>query len=380
MSSRCKAPLRAARTVQARPCKAGASASGASRKREQCSGRDRLFLGATLHRVDRAALPCTVLAMEYRSLGATGMKVSRLCFGTMSFGAEADEATSAAMFERCRAQGINFFDCADVYAGGRSEEILGRLMASARDELVIASKAHFATGKRETDRGSSRYHLVRAVEASLRRLQTDRIDVLYLHHFDPDTALEETLRSLELLVRQGKILHPAASNFAAWQTMQALGIADRRGWAPLACLQPMYNLLKRQAEVEILPMAAAMGLGVCTYSPLGGGVLTGKYTRPSAHGRLEVNPAYQKRYGQSFDVAAAFCRLCADLGHHPASVAVAWVASHPAVTCPILGARSLEQLEPSLSALEVPMTPELREELSQLTPKPAPANDRSEES
>jgi aryl-alcohol dehydrogenase-like predicted oxidoreductase len=319
--------------------------------------------------------------MEYRSLGSTGLQVSRLCFGTMSFGGDADEATSRAMFERCREVGINFFDCADVYAGGKSETILGKLIKDSREELVIASKAHFPTGKAPTQRGSNRHHLVNAVEASLKRLNTDRIDILYLHHYDTATALEDTLRSLELLLLQGKILYPAASNFAAWQVMRALGIAERKGWAPLACLQPMYNLAKRQAEVEILPMAHEMGLGVCTYSPLAGGLFTGKYASPDAKGRLKANAAYKVRYGEAsyLETAAGLSGVAQELGQHPASLAVAWVASHPAVTAPILGARNLEQLEPSLKALEIQMTPELRERITRLSPEPAPANDRTEE-
>jgi aryl-alcohol dehydrogenase-like predicted oxidoreductase len=299
----------------------------------------------------------------------------------MSFGGDADAATSKVLYARCREVGINFFDCADVYAGGKSESILGELIAGSRDELVIATKAHFSTGQAPTDRGSTRYHLVRAVEASLRRLKTDRIDVLYLHHYDSTTALDDTLKSLELLVQQGKILYPAASNFAAWQVMRALGIAERQGWAKLACLQPMYNLAKRQAEVEILPMAAEMGLGICTYSPLAGGLLTGKYAQKGAQGRLESNAMYKVRYGDPshHDVAASLASLAQELGHHPASLAVAWVASHPAVTAPILGARNLEQLEPSLKALDVDMTPELRERIGLLSAAPPPAHDRTEE-
>jgi aryl-alcohol dehydrogenase-like predicted oxidoreductase len=246
---------------------------------------------------------------------------------------------------------------------------------------VIATKAHFGTGPAPTSRGSNRYHLVRAVEASLERLGTDRIDILYLHHFDQSTALDDSLKSLELLIAQGKILYPAASNFSAWQTMRALGIAERNGWAPLACLQPMYNLAKRQAEVEILPMAIEMGLGVCSYSPLAGGLLTGKYQSEEAQGRLKTNAMYKVRYGErvNHEIAVGLNALAREIGHHPASVAVAWVATHPGITAPILGARNLEQLEPSLKALDVGMTPELRERVSQLSPAPAPANDRSEE-
>ena len=212
--------------------------------------------------------------MELVPLGGTGVRISRLCLGTMPFGGDADEATSAAQFRAARDAGINIFDTADIYNGGRSEEILGRLVADQRDEVVIASKAYFPTGKDPNARGSSRLHLVRAVEASLRRLATDRIDVFYLHRFDDDTPLEESLRALDDLVHQGKILYPAASNSAAWQIAKGLGLCAAGGWASFVCVQPMYNLVKRQAEVEILPMAASEHLAVLPYNPLGGGLLS----------------------------------------------------------------------------------------------------------
>jgi len=321
--------------------------------------------------------------MDYRFLGPTGVRVSRLCLGTMTFGGDADEGTSAALFHRCREAGVNFFDCADVYVKGRSEEILGRLIARCRDEVVIASKAYFPTSDDPNARGSSRYHLVRAVEASLRRLGTDRIDLYFLHRFDDVTDLEETLRAVELLVSQGKILYPAASNFAAWQVSKALGVQRRHGWAPLVCVQPMYNLLKREAEVEILPMAAAEGLAVTPYSPLAAGMLTGKYAAesPPEIGRLVSNKMYQTRYGvESYpEIARRFASVAREHGHHPASLAIAWVAAHPAVTAPLIGARSLDQLEPCLKAVEIDMTPELREKISALSPEPPPATDRNEE-
>lgn len=321
--------------------------------------------------------------MEYKLLGKTGVKVSTLCFGTMSFGGDADEQTSAAMFNRCREVGINFFDCANVYAKGRSEEILGKLIASCRDEVVITSKVYGSTGPDLNARGASRRHIRTAVEASLKRLNTDYLDVYFLHHFDQEAALEETLRALDDLVRDGKILYPAASNFAAWQVAKALGVSARQGWARFECLQPMYNLVKRQAEVEILPMAQSETLGVIPYSPLGGGLLTGKYgasQRPDS-GRLVENQMYQKRYreGLYYDVAERFTNFARERGWAPASLAVAWVASHPAVTAPIIGARNLEQLEGSLNALEIKMTPELRAEISDLSPEPPPATDRTEE-
>ncbi|HEY63600.1 MAG TPA: aldo/keto reductase [Caldilineae bacterium] len=321
--------------------------------------------------------------MEYRTLGRTGVQVSCLCMGTMTFGREADEETSAAMFHRCREVGINFFDTANVYAEGRSEEILGKLIKGCRDEIVLASKVCFPVGEDVNARGLSRRHIMLAVEDSLRRLGTDWIDIYYVHHTDPKTPMEETLRALDDLVHQGKILYPAVSNWAAWQIAKALGISEREGLAKFVCIQPMYNLVKRQAEVEILPLAMSEQLGVVPYSPLGGGLLTGKYgtkQRPQ-QGRLVENPMYQKRYGDPvyYEIAERFTQHARERGVHPVSLAVAWVMSHPAVTAPIIGARNLEQLEPSLKALEVPMTPEWRAEISALSIEPPPPTDRTEE-
>ena len=321
--------------------------------------------------------------MEYRFLGETGIKVSELAMGTWAFGGEADAETARAMFDRCRDVGINVFDCADSYHGGRSEEILGGLIAGCRDEVIITSKAYFPTGDHPNAAGASRRHLVRSVEESLRRLGTEWIDIFFIHRFDERTALEETLRALDDLLDQGKILYPAASNFAAWQVEKALGISARQGWAGFACIQPMYNLVKRQAEVEILPMAEAETLGVMTYSPLGGGLLTGKYgpnRRPSS-GRLVEDDIFQVRYGEGWmiDTAGRLAVFAAEHGFDPVALAVAWVGSHPAVTAPIIGARNVEQLEGSLAAAEIKMTPALRAEISALSPTPPPATDRNEE-
>jgi aryl-alcohol dehydrogenase-like predicted oxidoreductase len=323
-------------------------------------------------------------AMQYRPLGKTGLQVSSLCCGTMSFGAEADEAAAAAMYRRCRDAGINFFDCADIYAKGRSEEILGRLVASHRDEIILTSKVGFPTGPDINACGLSRRRILLAIESSLRRLNTDRIDFYFLHRFDERTPLEETLHALDDLVQQGKIVYLGISNAAAWQIAKALGISARQNWARFECLQPMYNILKRQAEVEILPLAKSEQLGVIPYSPLGGGLLTGKYgvSRRPETGRLKENPTYAARYGlqpENFVAAEHFAKYAADHGFHPAGLAVAWVMSHPAVTAPIVGARSLEQLEASLGALNIVMTAELRKEVSTLTPEPPLATDREEE-
>ena len=287
------------------------------------------------------------------------------------------------MFHRCREVGINFFDTANVYNKGRSEEILGQLIADCRDEIVVSSKVGFSIGADVNARGLSRRHVMGSVEASLKRLGTDHLDFYFLHTFDPRTPIEETLRALDDLVHQGKILYPGVSNWAAWQIATALGISAREGLARFACIQPMYNLVKRQAEVEILPLAQAERMGVITFSPLGGGLLTGKYspTRRPERGRLVEDSLYKTRYGDPlyYDIAERFAAHAQERGVHPASLAVAWVISHPAVTAPIIGARNVAQLEASLSALDVPMTPEWRAEISALSVEPPPATDRSEE-
>ena len=321
--------------------------------------------------------------MEYRMLGKTGVKVSPLCFGTMSFGGDADEKMSESMFHFCREQGINFFDCANVYQQGRAEEILGKLIKTCRQEVVITTKVYFPTGSGVNDGGSSRYHIMNAVEASLKRLGTDRIDIDFLHRYDDTTPLEETLRALDDLVRQGKILYLGASNFTAWQTVKALGLSAKDGMTGFSCIQPMYNLVKRQTEVEILPMALTENLGVIPYSPLGGGLLSGKYSsshRPEK-GRLIENKMYKTRYGFNwmFETAERFSDLAKSKNVHPAALAVAWVASHPAVTAPIIGARNTEQLEKLLGTLEIKMSPVFRDEISSLSPEPPSPTDRNEE-
>lgn len=320
--------------------------------------------------------------MDYKFLGNTGVKVSSLCFGTMSFGGDADEETSKLLYNRCLDAGINFFDCANMYADGRSETILGKFIAGHRKELVITSKVYFPVGPGLNDRGASRRHIKLAVEDSLRRLNTDWLDIYFIHHFDENTNLEETLRALEDLVTAGKILYPAASNFAAWQVMKSLSISDKRGWTRFAVLQPMYNLAKRQAEVELLPLAQAENLGVIPYSPLGGGLLTGKYNHKKPEkGRLVDNKMYTARFSQAenFEIAERFTEFAKTNGYEPAALAVAWVASHPGVTAPILGARSVEQLNGSLQSVNINMTPELREQISSLSFTPPPATDRYEE-
>lgn len=319
--------------------------------------------------------------MQYKQLGATGLTVSRLAFGTMSFGDQSDETASGELYSTCRDAGINVFDTADVYSQGRSEEILGRLIRGHRDEVVVATKAYFPTGKGPNDLGASRFHLRRALEGSLRRLGVDHVDIYYVHRFDDKTPLEETFRTLDDFVRSGKVGYIGISNFAAWQTQKAIGLTERYGWTRPAVLQPMYNLVKRQAEVELLPMAASEGVGVMPYSPLGGGLLTGKYAASASptQGRLVDNKMYAVRYAGTQEVAEGFVRLAREWGVSPAALAVRWVADHPAVTAPLLGARRVDQLLPVLTALDLGLPEDWYATISALSPSPPPATDRNEE-
>jgi aryl-alcohol dehydrogenase-like predicted oxidoreductase len=316
--------------------------------------------------------------MQNTLLGRTGVRVSKLCFGTMSFGREADEAESGRMYAACRDAGITFFDCANVYSDGRAEEILGRLIGSERDRIVLTSKV--GSGTKVIGGGLDRRNIRAEVENSLRRLGTDRLDVLFVHRFDDGTPVEETLRALEDLVRAGKVLYLGASNWAAWQVAKALGISARQGWTRFDVLQPMYSLVKRQAEVELLPLALSEGLGVTPYSPVGGGLLSGKY-RGEATGRIRLDATYARRYAPDwmFQTAADFAAFAEANGWHPVSLAVAWVAANPAVTAPIIGARDVAQLRASLAALDVPMDRELWAEVAAMSPAPPPATDRLEE-
>ena len=319
--------------------------------------------------------------MKYKVLGHTGVQVSRLCFGTMSFGGDADEAASAAMFKATRDLGINFYDCANNYNNGKSEEILGRLMRGSRDDLVVATKVFNKMRPDVNAKGSSRLNVSRSVDECLKRLQTDRVEILYLHQRDPLTPIDETMRALEDLVRAGKVLYPALSNHSAWETQAALAVQEKHGWARVQAIQPMYSLVKRQAEVEIFPMAQANGLGVFPYSPAGGGLLSGKYADKSAQGRIANVKQYAERYSDAWmhDVALDFAAFCKKHGFHPMSTAVAWAAAHPAVTAPIIGARNVQQLQASLDSLKIDMTPALWAEIAALSRTPPPATDRLEE-
>ncbi len=321
--------------------------------------------------------------MNFKLLGRTGVFVSGLCFGTMSFGGIADKNESAAMYKAVREKGINFFDTANVYNKGVSEEIFGELMAHERDELVITSKYSVRTGTDVNAVGSSRRHLMLEVDKSLKRLKTDRIDLYFVHNFDPYTHVEEVLRALDDLVKQGKILYLGVSNWAAWQIAKAQGLAFHYGWSRFECIQPMYNLVKRQAEAEIIPMAMAENMAVMTYSPLAGGMLTGKYLAKQApeKGRFVEQKMYADRYSSEEYLKATekFVNYAESHGVNPATLAVAWVAARPGITAPIIGARNTDQLKYSLDAGDFSMTTEMHGDISRFFPGPPPANDRSEE-
>lgn len=293
-------------------------------------------------------------------------------FGCMQWGGRADETASRQMFDACLAAGVTHFDTAFGYTDGMSETLLGRFAAPLRDRLFVATKAGY-------EGGAGRANLLAQFDASRKRLAMDTVDLLYLHRFDPDTPLDETLATFARLQSDGLIRQIGLSNFAAWQVMKAQAIAARLG-TRIDAIQPMHNLVKRQVEVELLPMAADQGIAVFSYSPLGGGLLSGKYAAGEV-GRLSTDTRYATRYGQPAMHAAAtgLAHLSAEVAIPAATLAVAWVRAHPLRPNPILSARSVEQLAPSLAALDLRLEPDLYARLSALYPAPPPATDRLEE-
>ncbi|TJZ59313.1 aldo/keto reductase [Streptomyces piniterrae] len=302
--------------------------------------------------------------MEYRTLGSSGCSVSTLALGTMTFGAESDEATAHAQLDRFTEAGGTLVDTADVYTAGASEEIVGRWLASRpadiRDRVVLATKGRFPMGDGPNDVGLSRRRLARALDASLRRLRVETVDLYQVHAWDPLTPVEETLRFLDDAVRQGKIHYIGLSNFTGWQIQKTVDTADFRGLARPVTLQPQYSLLSREIEWEIVPACASEGLGLLPWSPLGGGWLTGKYRRderPAGATRLGEDPgrgveAYDRRAGieRTWAIVDEVRAVADERGISMAQVALAWLADRPAVTSVILGARTVEQLDDNLAA------------------------------
>lgn len=318
--------------------------------------------------------------MNLRYLGRTGLKVSEICLGTMTFGNEADEATSHAILDRYYEMGGNFIDTANVYSRGISESIVGKWVQSRRRELVIATKFRFPmSDSLPNEVGASRYHIMNAVEGSLRCLNIETIDLYQIHCWDTQTPIDETLRALDDLVKQGKVRYIGASNFAGWHLSKALGISERMGWARFECLQPEYSLISRGIEYDVLPACQYENVGVIAWSPLGGGFLTGKYPREDERpadtrfGRTASNIAenYWPRRSKerNWDILDVVKEIAADHNVTPAQIALAWVMAQPGITAPIVGARNLGQFEDNLAALNVTLS---ADELTRLNAVSAP--------
>ena len=320
--------------------------------------------------------------MRHTRLGRTGLSVSRLCLGTMTFGLQCDEAASRAILDRAAAGGITFLDTADVYpvgggleTVGRTEEIVGRWLESRRQDFVVGTKCAGAMSARPWDRGNSRKHILDAIDGSLRRLRTDYIDLYQLHHFDPHTAIDETLRELDDVVRAGKARYVGCSNFHAYQVARALGRSEALGLARFDSVQPRYNLLFRQIERELLPLSREEGVAVIPYNPLAGGLLSGKHRRdagPTAGTRFTLGNAaerYQDRYWheREFETVEALRPLAAEAGMPLARLAVAWMLAEPVITSPIVGASRPEQLDDVLPATEKPLDGALKARLDEMT-------------
>lgn len=320
--------------------------------------------------------------MKHKRLGRTGLQVSGLCLGTMTFGLQCDEKTSIAIMDRAAAGGVTFFDTADVYplggtpeTSGRTEEIVGKWLKGRRDRFVLATKCFGRTGPARWDQGNSRKHILDAVDASLRRLQTDCIDLYQLHGPDPETPIDETIRALEDVVRSGKVRYVGCSNFLAYQVARAIGRSEAMGAVRFDSVQPRYNLLFREIERELLPLCAEEGIGVIPYNPIAGGLLSGKHdpaSGPTEGSRFTLGTAadrYQDRYWHEgmFDTVEALRPIAGSAGMTLAQMAVAWVMANPAVTAPIIGASRPDQLDDTLAAAEKPLAPELKARLDDLT-------------
>ena len=322
--------------------------------------------------------------MEYRFLGKTGLKVSELCLGAMTFGWTTGEEDSRQMMDRFVEAGGNFIDTADVYSGGVSEEIVGRwLKDKPRDQFVVATKVRFQTGEGPNAVGVSRKHIMAAVESSLRRLGTDYLDLYQVHAWDPITPLEETLGTLDILVKQEKVRYLGASNFKGWQLQKAIELSRQRGWEPFVCLQPLYNLLDRGVELELVDVCQNEGLGVIPWSPLRGGWLSGKYQRgmtaPPAGTRVEM--AENRGWGETFtdyntehtwQLLDTLYTIAKEMEKTPAQVALRWLPQRPGVTAPIIAARVMAHLEDNLGASGWALTEAQQTRLTTASDKPLP--------
>ncbi|MDF1515962.1 MAG: aldo/keto reductase [Anaerolineae bacterium] len=313
--------------------------------------------------------------MLYTNLGRTGLRVSRLCLGTMNFGSRTSEVESFEIMDRALELGINFFDTANVYGGkrgeGLTEQIIGRWLAQGdgrREKIVLATKVYNGMGDGPNDRGLSAYHIRKACEDSLKRLQTDHIDLYQMHHVERSTPWEEIWQAMEQLVREGKVLYIGSSNFAGMHIAQAQCAAQQRNFMGLVSEQSLYNLNARMVELEVVPACREYGLGLIPYSPLGGGLLAGALNGASSGRR--ASERMQKRIEAHKFQLEEFEALCSALGQEPANVALAWLLNNPVVTAPIIGPRTLAQLEASVAALEIKLSTELMERLDAIWPGP----------
>jgi aryl-alcohol dehydrogenase-like predicted oxidoreductase len=296
--------------------------------------------------------------MEYRTLRGTGAKISRFCLGTMTFGAQAGETDSIRMIHRALDAGVNFIDTADIYNKGLTETILGKALEGRRAGVVLAGKVRWLVGDYPTrDQGLARWHILRGVEASLKRLNTDCLDILFLHSPDYETPLEESLAACDDLIRQGKILYYGMSNYAAWQICQAKWLAERNHWRPPVVAQNPYSLITRSAEPELLPLCRELQVGLMVYNPLAGGLLTGKHDpakAPAEGTRFQLNKEYYSRYwqGSNFDALAELTDIARRAGKTMVQLALQWLMSQATVDALIVGASRLEQLDENLAACE----------------------------
>ncbi|MFN8483922.1 MAG: aldo/keto reductase [Anaerolineae bacterium] len=312
--------------------------------------------------------------MEYRVLGRTGVKVAPIALGTANFADPTPEDESRAILFRALDAGINLIDTGDTYGGGESEAFIGRALAASgrRDETVLATKTFYPTGPGPNDRGGSRLRIVQACEASLRRLQTDRIDLYQIHRPDPDVAVDETLGTLTDLVRQGKILYIGTSTHPAWKVMEAIMVSELKGYVRPISEQPPYNLLDRRIENELVPMCQAHGLGILPWSPLGMGILAGRYAPgdypPDSRAALRGGVYRDRVSAHAVAVGQAFTQLAADAGRPPAQLGLLWVKDQPGVTAPLFGARTVAQLEHILPVLEMRLSDDLRAACDALVP------------
>jgi aryl-alcohol dehydrogenase-like predicted oxidoreductase len=298
--------------------------------------------------------------MEYRSLGRSGVKVSAVGLGSNQFGGKVDQAGTERIVHQAMELGINFIDTADVYNHGRSEEVLGLALVGRWDQVVLATKLGKPMGDGPNDQGASRYHALNAVEASLRRLKTDHIDLLQIHAWDPATPIEEMMRTLDDLITSGKVRYVGASNFSAWQLCRANDRAEMCGWTPFITIQPHYHLLEREVERELIPYCQATGIGVLPYYPLAGGFLTGKYREgepPPPGSRGESNKYVQQYFTPTnFAKVRALTAWAETRSHSTAELAIAWLLAQPQISSVIAGATKPEQVEANIRAAEWKLT------------------------